>query len=89
MKSKRDELVTKGYLTDEFAEFRAGLIDQLDLRYKKYFNKILTGQDGIMKELQDMREENAAGTLHFERLDDKINNHEKRIKRLESTSSAA
>lgn len=84
--SKLDEPVTKGYLTDELAEFRAGLIDQLDKRMDAKFDKVLAGQDKIIKELQDMREENAAGTLHFERLDEKVENHEKRITRLESAT---
>ena len=76
-------MVTKGHLTDELAEFRAGLFEQLDTNNRKYKDEILTSMDKVVKELQDMREENAAGTLHFERLDGKVEDHEKRITRLE------
>lgn len=83
-KTFRDEVVTKGYLTDELADFREGLVDQLDKRYGQHFNRILDGQDKIMKELETMREENAAGTLIGHRLQKKVEDHEKRIKKLES-----
>lgn len=82
-KTFRDELVTKGYLTDQLADFREGLIDQLDKRYGQHFNKILDGQDKIMKELETMREESAAGELQDRRLKEKVEDHENRIKRLE------
>ncbi len=90
-KSVRDEVVSKGYLTDELAEFRAGIINQLDGRieskFKNYTNKVLTGQDKIMKEIQDMREEDAAGTLQMRRLEKTVDSHEKRITRLESPTT--
>ena len=83
-KSVRGELVTRGYLIDTLADFREGLIDQLDTKNRRYKDEIMTGIDKVVKELQDMREENAAGTLHLERLDETVDDHEKRITRLET-----
>lgn len=86
-KSIRDEIVTREHLTDEISEFkkdlkeemldlREGIVDQVDSKMKRYKNEVLAGLDKISKELQDMREENAAGSLRFERLDDKVDDHD-------------
>ena len=85
-KSVRNEVVTKGYLTDELAEFRAGLIDQMDQRIDKKFDKVHNTLDKIVGELQDMREENAAGIIQERRLQKQVDNHEKRIKILEASN---
>lgn len=100
MKNKfvRSEVVTKGHLSDEFSELkkdlreemldlREGIIDQVDSKMKRHNDKVLAGLDKISKELQDMREEDAAGTLQMRRLNEKVDNHEKRIARLESPTS--
>lgn len=88
--SVREEVVTKGFLTDTLADFREGLIDQMDQRietkFKAYTNKVLTGLDKVMKELETMREENAAGTLQARRFEEQVEDHEKRIKQLESAN---
>lgn len=90
--SVRDEIVTRGFLTDTLADFREDLIDQIDVRMDKKLDKVdnkidkvMIGIDGVMKELSDMREENAAGVLHSRRVDERIENHEKRIKKIESS----
>jgi len=79
-----EDYPTRRELKEELLDLREGIIDQVDSKMKKYNDKVLTGLDKISKELQDMREENAAGTLHFERLDEKVEDHEKRINALES-----
>lgn len=58
-------------------------LDRLDEKNRGYRDQILTGIDKVVKELQDMREENAASTLHFERTDEKLKEHDIRIKTLE------
>jgi len=112
-KTFRDELVTKGYLTDKLADFSEALIDQIDSRMDKRigqvedrldkridrvehridqvesnldkkFDRVYISLDKVIKELQDMREEDAAGNLQERRLEKKVEDHEKRIKNLES-----
>lgn len=56
---------------------------RLDEKNRGYRDQILTGIDKVVKELLDMREENAASTLHFERTDEKLKEHDIRIKTLE------
>ena len=46
-------------------------------------NQLLTTTDGIVKELQAHREEDVFGAAQLRRHDDKIEDHEKRIKTLE------
>lgn len=83
-KDIREEMrAMKGDLREEMLDLRGGLIDQVNDKMKLYKDEVLTRLDGISKELQDMREEDAAGTLQFRRLDGKVDSHEKRITRLD------
>jgi archaellum component FlaC len=60
-------------------------IEHMDEKNKKYKDEMLTGLDKVMGELQAMREEDAAGTLQIQRLREDVDNHDKRISKLEST----
>lgn len=81
---------TQKYLQIEIALMHI-LIDEnskaLDDKNRGYRDEILTGLDKVVKELQEIRDENAASTLHFERNGESIKNHETRIKTLELASS--
>ncbi|MFH1761482.1 MAG: hypothetical protein ABIA63_10325 [bacterium] len=46
-------------------------------------NEILTGQDKILKNVEDMRLEQKMAYAQYKRHDEKIENHEKRIGTLE------
>jgi len=70
------EHVTKLDLSEAF--------DRYDEKNKGYRDQILTGIDGVMKELETMREENAAGTSLIRRLTDRVDDHETRFTKLES-----
>lgn len=84
----REEMRTiKGDLREEMLDVREGIIDQVNSKMKLYNNEVLTRLDGISKEPQDMREENAAGTLQYRRLREDVDSHEKRITRLKSPSA--
>ncbi len=72
---------------------RIDLSEALDEAFKDYDSKnrtyrdeILTGLDKVMKELETMREENTVGTFQIRELRDEVDNHEIRIKKLESPS---
>ncbi|OGH17253.1 MAG: hypothetical protein A3C30_01450 [Candidatus Levybacteria bacterium RIFCSPHIGHO2_02_FULL_40_18] len=86
--TKADIQELKKDLKEEVLDLREGIVDQVNGKMKLYKDEVLTKLDGISKELQDLREENAASTLHFERLDEKVDNHEKRIARLEPTQTS-
>lgn len=75
---------TKQELREELLDQREGIIDQVDSKMKRYKDEVLQGLDKISKELQDMREEDAAGTLQIRRLGKTVDSHEKRITDLES-----
>jgi len=53
---------------------------------RKYKDQILTGLDGVMKELESMREENTIGTHQTKELREEVDEHEKRITTLESSN---
>lgn len=68
-KNPDNELVTKSFLNQKLIKFR---------------DKILNAVDAVMKEVLAMREEQ---TVHFhqhEQINEKLDNHEARIKGLES-----
>lgn len=52
--------------------------------FKKYRDEILTKIDGVMGELQSMREENSIGAYQIREVREQVDNHEKRITRLET-----
>lgn len=56
---------------------------------KKYRDQILTKLDKVMGELAAMREENTVGAYHTRELREEVDNHEKRIQKLEQLQQAA
>lgn len=70
------EHVTKLDLNEAF--------DRYDEKNRGYRDQVLTGIDDVMKELETMREEGAAGTLLIERISGRLDDHEERISNLES-----
>ncbi|MCL4418726.1 hypothetical protein M1146_01335 [Patescibacteria group bacterium] len=85
---KISNLVTRAVLKEELGitnrELR-GIIEKMDEKNRKYRDQILTGLDGVMKELETMREENTVGTHQIRELDVKVDNHETRIAKLEAS----
>jgi len=69
-------LATKG----ELRQLREEVINSRD--------EVLTSNDKIIKELKIIREEQAAHTVSYRRVDDKMEDHEARIIQLESQPSA-
>jgi len=60
---------------------------KLDSKLTKYKDEILNGLDEVMGELQAMREDNTIGIHQTRVLREDVDNHEKRITKLESTTS--
>ncbi len=59
-------------------------IESLDEKVDNKFDDVMTKLDGIAKGVDDLRTENVAGVHHTRQLRVEVNNHEKRIKHLES-----
>lgn len=58
---------------------------KLDSTFRKYRDDVLTKMDGVMKELETKRDESSLGTYQTRELRERVDNHEKRIKKLETS----
>lgn len=85
-KTEASQLVTVSLFNEGLTQL---MTDISDLFYPKFakidirLERLENGQDQILKELVDMRDENTASTFHFDRNDQTLKDHEKRLKRLE------
>ena len=61
-------------------------IGQVEDKIDKKFDRVYISLDKVIKELSDIREESAAGELQERRLKKKVEDHENRIKKLESVN---
>ncbi|MBU2579346.1 hypothetical protein KKF19_00030 [Patescibacteria group bacterium] len=57
--------------------------EKVDEQIKEKFDKVLSGQDKICKQLTDLQTENKSGMKIYKRQDKKLENHKRRIERLE------
>lgn len=58
--------------------------EKYDDKNRKYRDQVLSGLDGVMKELENIREDNIIETHQISSLREEVDNHEKRISKLES-----
>lgn len=77
-----EKLVTKTELRWEFSRFE----EKITTTMKQYHNENLTLFDKVMTQISEMRQEIQFGIVRDERLDEKIENHEKRITVLEKAA---
>lgn len=77
--TRRDLLILKSDLENKIND----LEQKVDSKAQGYRDEILTKLDGVMGELQAMREENTVGTYQTAQLREDVDSHEKRIKSLE------
>ncbi|MFH1826301.1 MAG: hypothetical protein ABH823_03295 [bacterium] len=68
------------------SDFKDGLNNGLNSVKFELTNQILTSQDKIMKKLEDLSIEQKMGRLESRRHEDRLEDHEKRIKVLEAAS---
>lgn len=94
-KNNSSNLVTKDFLKKELGAlgFRFDikmdrLRTEIDDKAKGYRDEVLTKIDGVMGELQTMKEENIIGSHQITRLNDQVDNHEKRISKIEQAQQA-
>lgn len=77
--TREDLLILKGELENKLSD----LEQKIDSKAQGYRDEILTKLDGVMGELETMRQENTIGTHQISNLQEASENHEKRIKHLE------
>lgn len=89
-KSLRTELLRlEGRLEKKFVtkldlgDAMEGLEERVDERARRYRDELLTKLDGVMGELQNMREDNIIGTHQTSELSGRVDGHEVRITVLE------
>lgn len=78
-----------GLIRDELKEDIKRSIDLVEARsskkFQSYRDDVLTKFDAVMGELETMRQENALGVGQTRELYQRVDNHEKRIKKLETS----
>ena len=62
--------------------------ESLEDKMKQYKDEIITKIDGVMGELEAMREDSMIGTHQISELREEVDNHEKRINLLEQRKAA-
>lgn len=82
--SPSSELATKSYLDLKFDAFERRIEEKMEEKLVNFRDKILNSIDKVMGELQAMREENTIGTYHTRELRGTVEDHEKRIAKLET-----
>lgn len=65
-----------------------GMEERIDENAKKYRDQVLGKLDGVMGELETMRQENTIGAYQTSELRKQIDDHEKRLVQLEKTQTA-
>lgn len=95
-KNRSDEIATKkdlkaleNSLRTEIKLNTEEVLVKVDENARKYRDEILVKMDGVMGELQAMREDNTVGTYQTSQLREEVDNHEKRIKHLEKLQPVA
>ncbi len=102
MKQKKssDEYITKKYLDERFDAFAQGirkevefsgetLYEKIERKIQQTNDRLYNMLDKIVKELEDMREDRILGDHQAKQVRQQVDNHEKRIKRLEQIPHAA
>lgn len=99
-----EEVVTKGFFREELETIIDRLLkgiraeinfaietvnENTDLKTAKSQDLTLTRFDGIMKELETIREDNTIGTYQIKKLRGNVEDHEKRIVKIERLQKAA
>lgn len=88
LKQELGKFATKADLKNETISLRMNLDKlklEIDDKARQYRDQVLTKLDGVMGELQNIREDNIIGSHQTAEMRDQVENHEKRIQKLEQT----
>ncbi len=92
--------ITKDYLSNtidmllqgirrEFTFAIEGVVEKFNEKLTKHTSLILTTVDPLLKELETRREDREIASSQSARIKDKIDNHEKRIRKIEQVQQAS
>lgn len=99
-KNLKDDYITKKYfdekLNERFDAFAEGIrkemqftvdtaIEKLERKMQQTNDRLFNILDKIVKELEEIREDKVIGIHQTKKLQGQVDNHDKRIKRLEQT----
>lgn len=79
------QLATKSELKYEISRLDKK-IDDLDSKLDVKFDKVMNSLDGIVGTLDDLKTDNVVGTHQIRELRVQVDNHEKRLQKLEPVS---
>ena len=83
--AKTDGAVTKSYLDKRFKEYDGRLDSRFEKFKTEFKNELYEIKDEIIGEIKAMREEFDTHQFSHSRLNDEINDHDKRISKLEAS----
>lgn len=78
--SNGHNLVTKDFLEEKLS----GLDNKIDDKLTKFKDTIITAIDPLLQELEQRQEDREMATYQTEQMRSQFNNHDERIKKLES-----
>lgn len=87
MVKSTNNLVTKRYLDSRLKRFKIELSDDIKGFKDEIKNELYEIKDEIVGEIRDMRQEPGAHQHSHTRIDNKLQNHEKRVIKLESAQT--
>src|SRR5260221_579609 len=93
-KNPKDELVTKGYLDKRLGDFSSGIVKYIDMRFEQMeerldqkisikLDKIANALDTLLGTINRIDQTVIILDASYPRINDKLDSHETRIKKLE------
>jgi hypothetical protein len=74
-------------LADQVDVILEAVDEMMDKKMDRKLDPVINKLDGIIKGIEDLKQENTAGAAQLRRHDDKLKNHSVRIKKLEARVS--
>lgn len=78
-KTKKSQFITKEYLDARLKLTTETLLNEIDKRH----NQVMTSLDGIVKELETIREDRELAVYQTREIREQVEDHEKRLMKVE------
>lgn len=86
MAKNKTDVVTRIMLQQELRQLKSELKAEIGEEMKQYKDEILTKMDEVVGKLDAIREDNEIGSYQTRELREQVDNHEKRLTKLEKPS---
>lgn len=87
--TKGDLLILRSELRNEMRDLKEEIVGEIDEKNEKYKDEVLTKLDDISGQLENLQEDKDLSIHQTEELRQEVDNHERRIKRLEKIQQTA